>query len=75
MPAVQPAGYRAHRAETIMSDPAVKQIVLASRPKGLPTLDNFRLEEVHHVGSINDFNNLARQQHRVFNACSIRRNA
>ena len=29
-----------------MSDPAVKQIVLASRPKGLPTLDNFRLEEV-----------------------------
>jgi NADPH-dependent curcumin reductase len=29
-----------------MSDPAVKQIVLASRPKGLPMLDNFHLEEV-----------------------------
>ena len=29
-----------------MSEPAVKQIVLASRPKGPPTLDNFRLEEV-----------------------------
>ena len=29
-----------------MSEPAVKQIVLASRPKGLPTRDNFRLEEV-----------------------------
>jgi NADPH-dependent curcumin reductase len=46
MPSVQPAGYRAHRAETIMNDPAVKQIVLASRPKGLPMLDNFHLEEV-----------------------------
>src|SRR5262249_49066233 len=29
-----------------MSDRAVKQIVLASRPKGLPTRENFRLEEV-----------------------------
>jgi NADPH-dependent curcumin reductase CurA len=26
--------------------PAAKQIVLASRPKGLPTRENFRLEEV-----------------------------
>jgi NADPH-dependent curcumin reductase len=26
--------------------PAAKQIVLASRPKGLPTPENFRLEEV-----------------------------
>jgi NADPH-dependent curcumin reductase CurA len=29
-----------------MTDPAVKQIVLASRPKGLPTRESFRLEEV-----------------------------
>jgi NADPH-dependent curcumin reductase len=29
-----------------MSEPAVKQIVLASRPKGLPTRENFSLEEV-----------------------------
>src|SRR5215467_2396794 len=29
-----------------MSEPAVKQIVLASRPRGLPTLNNFRLEQV-----------------------------
>jgi NADPH-dependent curcumin reductase CurA len=29
-----------------MSEPAVKQIVLASRPKGLPTSENFRMEEV-----------------------------
>src|SRR6266478_9424139 len=29
-----------------MSEPAVKQIVLASRPKGLPTHENFRLQEV-----------------------------
>src|SRR5262250_858918 len=29
-----------------MSEPAVKQIVLASRPKGLPTRANFRLEDV-----------------------------
>ena len=29
-----------------MSESAVKQIVLASRPQGLPTRDNFRLEEV-----------------------------
>ena len=29
-----------------MSKPAVKQIVLASRPKGLPTRENFRLEDV-----------------------------
>src|SRR5262249_58892303 len=29
-----------------MSEPAVKQIVLAFRPKGLPTRENFRLEEV-----------------------------
>jgi NADPH-dependent curcumin reductase CurA len=29
-----------------MSEPAVKQIVLASRPKGLPTRENFRLEDV-----------------------------
>jgi NADPH-dependent curcumin reductase CurA len=29
-----------------MSEPAVKQIVLASRPKGLPSYENFRLEEV-----------------------------
>jgi NADPH-dependent curcumin reductase CurA len=28
-----------------MSKPAVKQILLASRPKGLPTRENFRLEE------------------------------
>jgi NADPH-dependent curcumin reductase CurA len=29
-----------------MSEAAVKQIVLASRPKGLPTRENFRLEQV-----------------------------
>ena len=29
-----------------MSEPMVKQIVLASRPKGLPTRENFRVEEV-----------------------------
>jgi NADPH-dependent curcumin reductase len=29
-----------------MSEPAVKQIVLASRPNGLPTPENFRLEKV-----------------------------
>jgi NADPH-dependent curcumin reductase len=29
-----------------MSEPAVKQIVLASRPRGLPTRENFRLEDV-----------------------------
>jgi NADPH-dependent curcumin reductase CurA len=29
-----------------MSEPVVKQIVLAARPKGLPTPENFRLEEV-----------------------------
>ena len=29
-----------------MSEPAVKEIVLASRPKGLPTHENFRLQEV-----------------------------
>src|SRR5262245_11100105 len=29
-----------------MSEPAVKRIVLASRPKGLPTRENCRLEEV-----------------------------
>jgi NADPH-dependent curcumin reductase len=29
-----------------MTEPAVKQIVLASRPKGPPTAENFRLEEV-----------------------------
>src|SRR5438034_11651721 len=29
-----------------MPQSAVRQIVLASRPKGLPTLENFRLEEV-----------------------------
>jgi len=29
-----------------MSKPTVKQIVLASRPKGLPTRENFRLEEL-----------------------------
>jgi NADPH-dependent curcumin reductase len=29
-----------------MSEPMAKQIVLASRPKGRPTLDNFRLEDV-----------------------------
>jgi NADPH-dependent curcumin reductase CurA len=29
-----------------MSEPAVKQIVLASRPKGLPSYANFRLEEM-----------------------------
>ena len=29
-----------------MSEPAVQQIVLASRPKGLPTRENFRLEKV-----------------------------
>jgi NADPH-dependent curcumin reductase len=29
-----------------MSGPTVKQIVLASRPKGKPTAENFRLEEV-----------------------------
>ena len=28
-----------------MSEPAAKQIVLASRPKGLPTRENFRVEE------------------------------
>ena len=29
-----------------MTEPLVKQIVLASRPNGLPTRENFRLEEV-----------------------------
>ena len=29
-----------------MSEAAVKQIVLASRPKGLPTHENFRLQDV-----------------------------
>jgi NADPH-dependent curcumin reductase CurA len=29
-----------------MSEPAVKQIVLASRPTGLPTRENFRMEEM-----------------------------
>jgi NADPH-dependent curcumin reductase len=29
-----------------MSKPVVKQIVLASRPDGPPTAENFRLEEV-----------------------------
>jgi len=29
-----------------MSETAVRQIVLASRPKGPPTAENFRLEEV-----------------------------
>jgi hypothetical protein len=29
-----------------MSEPMVRQIVLASRPKGPPTPENFRLEEV-----------------------------
>jgi NADPH-dependent curcumin reductase CurA len=29
-----------------MSEPTVRQIVLASRPKGPPTPENFRLEEV-----------------------------
>src|SRR5437870_12711563 len=29
-----------------MSEAAVKQIVLASRPKGLPTREDFRLEQV-----------------------------
>jgi len=29
-----------------MTEPVVKQIVLASRPNGLPTRENFRLEEV-----------------------------
>ena len=29
-----------------MIQPAIKQIVLASRPKGPPTPENFRLEEV-----------------------------
>jgi len=28
-----------------MSETAVKQIVLASRPKGMPTRENFRLEK------------------------------
>src|SRR6516164_3143022 len=28
-----------------MSEPVVKQIVLASRPQGLPTRENFRLQE------------------------------
>ena len=29
-----------------MTQSAIRQIVLASRPKGSPTLENFRLEEV-----------------------------
>jgi NADPH-dependent curcumin reductase len=29
-----------------MRETAVKQIVLASRPNGLPTRENFRLEDV-----------------------------
>ena len=29
-----------------MTEPADKQIVLASRPKGLPTRENFRLQDV-----------------------------
>jgi len=33
-----------------MSEPAVKQIVLASRPKGLPTRENFRVEDVPMPG-------------------------
>src|SRR6516162_8279050 len=35
-----------HISERIMTEPVVKQIVLASRPNGLPTRENFRLEEV-----------------------------
>jgi NADPH-dependent curcumin reductase len=33
-----------------MSEPAVRQIVLASRPKGLPTHQNFRLQDVPMPG-------------------------
>jgi NADPH-dependent curcumin reductase len=35
-----------HQEEANMTQPAVRQIVLASRPKGLPTPENFRLAEV-----------------------------
>src|SRR5215468_9421447 len=35
-----------HISERIMTEPVVKQFVLASRPNGLPTRENFRLEEV-----------------------------
>jgi hypothetical protein len=44
------SGRRTHWWERTMSEPAVKQIVLASRPKGLPTRENFRLEEVPMPG-------------------------
>src|SRR4029453_2621000 len=37
---------RARHREVNMSEPAARQIVLASRPKGPPTPENFRLEEV-----------------------------
>ena len=36
---------RSRFVERAMSEPAAKQIVLASRPKGLPTRENFRVEE------------------------------
>jgi NADPH-dependent curcumin reductase CurA len=42
-----------------MSKHPVKQIVLASRPKGLPTPENFRLEDTtmpalpNHTGQVN----------------------
>src|SRR5256884_6540115 len=36
---------RSRFVERTMSEPAAKQIVLASRPKGLPTRENFRVEE------------------------------
>src|SRR5262249_32770696 len=39
-------GRRSRCRERTMSEPAVKQIVLASRPKGLPTHENFRLQDV-----------------------------
>src|SRR6201989_1528563 len=32
--------------ENTVSEPAIRQFVLASRPKGLPTPENFRLEQV-----------------------------
>src|ERR1700758_5349489 len=41
--AIRSSGRRSRCRERTMSEPAVKQIVFASRPKGLPTRENFRL--------------------------------
>src|SRR5438105_15728268 len=42
---LRPFRDRSRHREMNMSEPARKQIVLAARPKGSPTLENFRVEE------------------------------